>query len=173
MEVSRGKTLRKPLLSGVSCSCRTSRVGSWTPHLPQSWSYPGWMVLWSIFARSFFLNQFLNFNWRLNSSQYCGFFLPYINTNQPQGYMCPTSQTPLPPPSPSHPSGFLQCPSFECAVSCIQLVLVIYLTYGNIHVSVLFSQIISSLPSPRVQKFILHICVSFALSRIGVLLPSF
>ena len=110
MEVSRGKTLRKPLLSGVSCSCRTSRVGSWTPHLPQSWSYPGWMVLWSIFARSFFLNQFLNFNWRLNSSQYCGFFCHTSTQISHRGTCVPHPKRPshlLPHPI---PLGFSSAP---------------------------------------------------------------
>ena len=46
-----------------------------------------------------------------------------------------------PPPSPSHSSGLSQCTGFECPVSCIELGLVIYFTYGNVHVSVLFSQI--------------------------------
>ena len=55
---------------------------------------------------------------------------------------------PLPPPSPSHPFGLSQCTGFECPVSCIKLGLVIYFTYGNIHVSMLFSQIIPALPSP-------------------------
>ena len=32
-------------------------------------------------------------------------FLPYIDMNQPWVYMCPPSWTPLPPPSPYHPSG--------------------------------------------------------------------
>ena len=40
-------------------------------------------------------------------------FLPYIDMNQPQVYMCPPSQTPLPPPSPPHPSGLSQCTDFE------------------------------------------------------------
>ena len=62
--------------------------------------------------------------------------LPYIDMNQPQVYMCPPSQTPLPSPSPSHPSGLSQSTSFECPVSCIKLGLVIYFTYGNIHSSV-------------------------------------
>ena len=53
--------------------------------------------------------------------------------NQPWVYMCPPSRTPLPPPSPSHPSGMSHCTSFECPVSCIKLGLVIYFTYGNIH----------------------------------------
>ena len=35
--------------------------------------------------------------------------LPYINMNQPQVYMCSPSWTPLPSPSPSHPSGSSQC----------------------------------------------------------------
>ena len=35
--------------------------------------------------------------------------LPYIDINQPWVCMCPPSWTPLPPPSPSHPSGSLQC----------------------------------------------------------------
>ena len=33
--------------------------------------------------------------------------------NQPWVYMCPPSWTPLPPPSPSHPSGSFQCTSPE------------------------------------------------------------
>ena len=36
---------------------------------------------------------------------------------------------------PSHPSGLSQCTGFECPVSYIELGLVIYFTYGNIHVS--------------------------------------
>ena len=44
------------------------------------------------------------------------------------------------PPSPSHPSELSQCTGFECPVSCIELELVICFTYGNIHVSMLFTQ---------------------------------
>ena len=96
------------------------------------------------------------------------FFLPYIDMNQPRAYMCPLSQTPLPPPSLFHPSVLSQCTRFECPVSCIKFELVIYFTYGKIHVSMLFSQIIPPLPSPnRVQKSILYICVSFTVSHIG------
>ena len=43
---------------------------------------------------------------------------------------------PLPPPSPSHPSGSSQCTSPEYHVSQIEPGLAIYFTYGNIHVSV-------------------------------------
>ena len=51
------------------------------------------------------------------------------------------SQTPLPPPSPSHPSGSSQCTSPERPVSCIEPGLAICLTYGNIHVAVLFQKL--------------------------------
>ena len=62
------------------------------------------------------------------------------------------SWTPLPTPSTSHPSGLSQCTSFECPVSSIDLGLVIYFTYGNIHVSMLFSQIIPPSPSSIESK---------------------
>ena len=83
--------------------------------------------------------------------------------NQPQVYMCPPSWTPLPPPSPSHPSVLYQGTSFECPVSCTELGLAIYLTYGNIQVSMLFSQIIPPLPSPTESKSLLFISVSLLL----------
>ena len=51
-----------------------------------------------------------------------------------------------PTPSPPHPSGSSQSTGFECPASCIKLALVICFTYGNIHVSVLFSQIIPASP---------------------------
>ena len=39
--------------------------------------------------------------------------LPYIDMDPPQVYMCSPSWNPLPPPSPSHPSGSSQCTSPE------------------------------------------------------------
>ena len=89
------------------------------------------------------------FNWRLVTWQYCGGFLPYIDMNQPQVYTCP----------PSLPSGLSQRTSFECPVSCINLGLVIYFIYHNIHVSRLFSQIIPPLPSSTESKNLFFISV--------------
>ena len=113
-----------------------------------------------------FFVYFLNFNWRLITLQYCGGFLSYIDMNQPWLYMYSPSWTPHPPPSPSPPTGVSQCTSFECPVSCIGLGLVIYFTYGNICVSMLFSQIIPPLPSPTESKSLFFISVSLLLSRI-------
>ena len=45
------------------------------------------------------------------------------------------SWTPLPPPSPSHPSGSSQCTGPEHPVSCIKTGLAICFTYYTIHVS--------------------------------------
>ena len=73
---------------------------------------------------------------------------------------------PLPPPSPSHPSGSSQCTSPEHPVSCIKPGLVICFTYDNIHDSVLFSQIIPPLSSPTESKRLSYTSVSLLLSCI-------
>ena len=52
--------------------------------------------------------------------QHC-IVLPYTDLNLPWMYMCSPSWTPLPPSSPSHPSGSSQCTSPEHPVSCIDL----------------------------------------------------
>ena len=67
---------------------------------------------------------------------------------------------PLPPPSPSHPSGSSQCTSPEHPVSGTKPELVICFTYGSIHVSMLFTQIIPPSPSPTEAKVcFLHLCL--------------
>ena len=38
------------------------------------------------------------------------------------------------PPSPPHPSGLSQSTDFGCPASCNKLALLIYFTYGNMHV---------------------------------------
>ena len=87
--------------------------------------------------------------------------------NQPRVYMCPPFRTlSYLPPIPSHPSGLSQFTSFECLVSCMELGLVIYCTYGKIHVSMLFSHIIPPSPSPTESKSLFFISVSLLLSCI-------
>ena len=88
--------------------------------------------------------------------------------------MCsPLSWTSLPPPSPLYLSGLSQSTGFVCPASCIELALVFLFTYGNIYVSVLFSQIIPPsllLHSPKFCS--LHLCL-FTVLHIGSLLPFF
>ena len=80
-------------------------------------------------------NYFIYFNWRAIILQYCGGF---CHTSSWISHECtcvrPILNTP-PPPSPSHPTGLYQSTSFGCPALCIELALVIYFTYGNIHVS--------------------------------------
>ena len=99
--------------------------------------------------------------------------LPYINMHLPQVYTCSPSWTPLPSPSPYHPSGLSQCTSPKLPVSCIKPGLAIHFLYDIIHVLMPFFQIISPSLSHRVQKTVLYICVFFAISHTGLSLPSF
>ena len=123
----------------------------------------------------FFFSVFkkiIYFNWRLITLQYHTGFLPYIDMNQPCVYMCSPSWTPLPPPSPSHPSGSSQCTSPEHPVSCFEPRRAIYFTYDNIHDSMLFSQIIPPSPPteevwiPTESKCLFFTFMSLLLSRI-------
>ena len=86
--------------------------------------------------------------------------------NPPQVYTCSPSQTPLPPPSPSHPSGSSQCTSPKHPVSCIEPGLEIHFTYDTIHVSMPFSQIIPPLPSPTASRRLFYISLSLLLFHI-------
>ena len=90
-------------------------------------------------------------------------FLPYFNMNRPQVHDNPIVK-PLPPPSLPHPSGLSQTTCFGCPASCIELALAIYFTYGNVHVSMLFSQIIPPSPSPTESKSLF-----FFFSQINIL----
>ena len=93
--------------------------------------------------------------------------LPYIDMNPPWLYMCFPSWTPLPVPSPYHLSGSAQWTSpEEDPVSCFKPGLVIRFIYDIIHVSMPFSQIIPTSPSPTESKSPFYTSVSLLLSRI-------
>ena len=116
--------------------------------------------LWKYFLT---FKKFISFNWRLITLQYCSGFCHTLTSA-----MCVhVSPHPKPPfHFPPHPI-ILGCPSstgFECPVSCKELGLVIYFTYGNMHVSLLFSQIIPLSPSPPEYKSLSYISVSLLLS---------
>ena len=89
--------------------------------------------------------------------------LPYINMHVPRVYMCSPSWTPLPPPSPYHPSGSSQCTSPKLPVSCIEPGLAIRFLYDIIHVLMSFSQIIPP-PLPTESKRLFYTSVSLLLS---------
>ena len=79
----------------------------------------------------------------------------------PRVYTCSPSCTPLPPPSPYHPSGSSQCTSPKLPVSCIEPGLAIHFLYDIIHVLMPFSRIVPSpLPLPQNPKDrSIHLCL--------------
>ena len=99
--------------------------------------------------------------------------MPYSDMNQSQVHMCLPILRPAPTSLPTAPSGLSQSTGFECPASCIELALVLYFTYGNTHVSVLFSHIIPPLPSPKESKSLFFTSVCFAALHIGSSLPYF
>ena len=119
----------------------------------------------SLLIPPFFLSFFLLYNILL--------VLPYINMNPPRVYTCSQSWIPLPPPSPYHPSGSSQCTSPKHPVSCIKPGLAIRFLYDIIHVDAILPNHPTLALSHRVQKTVLYICVSFAVSHTRLSLPSF
>ena len=113
----------------------------------------------SIYLSIFTLYFKIYFNWRLITLQHCIGFAIHWHESAMGEHVFP-SWTPLPPPSPSHPSGSSQCTCPEHPVSCIETRLVICFTYANKHVSVLFCQIIPPSPSPTESKRLFYTSVS-------------
>ena len=100
--------------------------------------------------------------------------LPYINMNQPRVYTCSQSWTP-PPISLPVPSLWV-IPVHQPQASCIlhqtwtgDSFLIWYYTCFNAN----SPKSSPPTPSPRVQKTVLYICVSFAVLHTGLSLPSF
>ena len=79
-------------------------------------------------------------------------------------HVFPILNSPPTPPTPSHLSGSSQCTRPEHPVSCVEPGLAICFTYDNIHVLMLFSQIIPPLSSPTESKSLFFLSVSHLLS---------
>src|SRR5574337_784899 len=72
--------------------------------------------------------------------------------NPPQVCTCSPSRTPLPPPSPYHPSGSFQCTSPKQLISCIELGLEIRILYDITNVSSHSPKSSHPLPLPQSPK---------------------
>jgi len=94
--------------------------------------------------------------------QYCIGFAIYQNVSATGIHVFPILN---PPPSPYHPSGSSQCTRPKHPVSCIEPGLATHFTYDIIHISMPFSQIIPSSPSPTESRRLFYTSVSLLLSR--------
>ena len=95
------------------------------------------------------------FNWRLITLQYCSGFCHTLTWISHRCTCVPHPE----PPSPSHSSGSSEGTGPEHPSSCIEPGLVVRFTYDNIHVSMLFCQIIP--PSPLILPTSSALCFSF------------
>ena len=123
-------------------------------------------------SKVFFKYKFIYFNWRLLTLQYC-IGLSYINMNLPQVHTCSPSWTLLPPPSPTIPLGrpSAWAPSIQYHASNLEWQFISYMTLYMFQCHSPKSS--HPLLSHRVQKTVVYICISFAVSYTGLSLPSF
>ena len=131
------------------------------------------IIYFSYYFFSFFKYKFINFNWRLITLQYCIGFAMHQHEFTTGIHVFPI---PNPPPS------TLPVPSlWVVPVHQPQATSIMHRTWTgdlfHIWYYTCFSAILPSHPtlslSHRVQKTVLYICVSFAVSYTGVLLSSF
>ena len=111
----------------------------------------------------YFLYKFIYFNWRLITLEYCSGFVIHWHESAKGIHVFPILNphpTSLPIPS------LWVIPVHQPWAPCIEAELVISFTYDNIHVSILFSQIIPPLPFPTESKSLFFTSVSLLLPHI-------
>ena len=146
------------ILEGVAMPF--SRGSSW----PRDWTWVSWIGRWSLF---FFCN------WRLITLQYCSGFAIHWHESVMSLHVFPILNIPSHLPPHPIPLGHPSAPALSTLSHASNLDWQ-FISHMIIYVfQMLFSQIIPPSPSPRVQKSVLYICVYFAVSHIGSLLPSF
>ena len=125
------------------------------------------------FLKNLFINILIHFNWRLITLQYCIGFAIHQHESAMGVHMFPILN---PPPTSLPIPSLWVIPVHQPQASCIlhgtwtgNLFLIWYYTCFN---AILPNHPILSL-SHRVQKIVLYICVSFAVSHTGLSLPSF
>ena len=104
---------------------------------------------------------FVFLNWRIKTFTMLYWFLPYNNMNHPQVTTCPLLFEPS-----SHPPHLI--PPFQVITEhgvelpplYSKLPLGVYFTYGNVYVSMLFSQFILPFPSPAVSTGLFSMSMS-------------
>ena len=119
----------------------------------------------STFRKLFLKYKFVYFNWRLITLQFCIGFAIHQHESATGIHVFPILNPSSTSP-PYHPSGSSQCTSPKHPVSCIEPGLAICFIYDIIYVSMPFSQIIPSSPSPTESKRLFYISVSLWLSHI-------
>ena len=134
-----------------------------------------WWVVQSLLGSSHIplASLFIYLFFKFFTLQYCIGFAIHQHESTTGVHVFPIPKPPPTSPPPHHPSGSSQRTSPKHPVFCIEPRLVIRFLHDIIHVSMPLSQIIPLSLSHRVQKTVLYICVSFAVSHTGLSLPSF
>ena len=122
----------------------------------------GKVVWYSHLLKKIFFNVFIYFNWRLITLQYCSGSAIHWHESAMGVHVSPI----LNPPPTSFPLPSLEVIPSALALSTVYPGLVICFTYGNKHVSMLFSQIMPPSPSPAESKSLFFTSVSLLLSCI-------
>ena len=121
---------------------------------------PLWRAIWLKLSNfPFKKNVFIYYNWRLITSQYCGGVFLHWHESATGVHVSTPSPIPSPTSFPIPSLWVVPVPLFW--VPCFMYLTWTgqFFTYGNINVSMLFSQILPPLSSPRVQVCSLYLCL--------------